>query len=78
MAEQAWLAERFEELWAGPGKGLTCEAGDAVQETWLRLYRSDADTIENAGRWLTSVVGRVPVSRDSGRSSRVEVTRPCY
>ena len=35
------------------------EADDAVQEAWLRLSRSDADSIENLGGWLTTVVARV-------------------
>jgi RNA polymerase sigma factor (sigma-70 family) len=39
--------------------GSTSEAEDAVQETWLRLSRSDADSIENLGGWLTTVVARV-------------------
>jgi RNA polymerase sigma-70 factor (ECF subfamily) len=39
--------------------GSTSEADDAVQEAWLRLTRSEADTIENLTAWLTTVVGRV-------------------
>ena len=36
--------------------GSLGEADDAVQEAWLRLSRSDADTIDNLGGWLTTVV----------------------
>jgi RNA polymerase sigma factor (sigma-70 family) len=39
--------------------GSLAEADDAVQETWLRLGRSDASAIENLGGWLTTVVSRV-------------------
>jgi DNA-directed RNA polymerase specialized sigma24 family protein len=65
MAEQEWLAEKFEEnrghLRAVAYRilGTLNEADDAVQEAWLRLSRSDADTIENLGGWLTTVVSRV-------------------
>ena len=39
--------------------GSLTEAEDAVQETWIRLNRSDADGIDNLGGWLTTVVSRV-------------------
>jgi RNA polymerase sigma factor (sigma-70 family) len=39
--------------------GSMSEAEDAVQETWLRLSRSDPSGIENLGAWLTTVVARV-------------------
>jgi RNA polymerase sigma factor (sigma-70 family) len=39
--------------------GSSHEADDAVQEAWLRLSRSDAETVENLGGWLTTVVARV-------------------
>ncbi len=32
---------------------------DAVQESWLRLSRSDTSAVENLGGWLTTVVARV-------------------
>ncbi|MFE5910538.1 sigma-70 family RNA polymerase sigma factor [Streptomyces wedmorensis] len=51
--------------------GSHADADDAVQETWLRLSRQDADTIDNLGGWLTTVVGRI--SLDLLRSGR---TRP--
>lgn len=35
------------------------DADDAVQETWLRLQRSDADGISNLDAWLTTVISRV-------------------
>jgi DNA-directed RNA polymerase specialized sigma24 family protein len=57
-----WLAQRFEEhrtrLTAVAHRmlGSASEADDAVQEAWLRLSRSDADSIENLGSWLTTVL----------------------
>ncbi len=39
--------------------GSSYEADDAVQEAWLRLNRSDAETVDNLGGWLTTVVARV-------------------
>ena len=39
--------------------GSLTEAEDAVQETWIRLSRSDPQSIENLGGWLTTVLSRV-------------------
>ena len=39
--------------------GSSNEADDAVQEAWLRLRRADADSVDNLGGWLTTVVARV-------------------
>ena len=52
--------------------GSASEADDAVQETWLKLSRSDAGTIENLGGWLTTVVARVCLDMLRSRSSRRE------
>ena len=38
--------------------GSRSEADDAVQETWLRLARADAGTVENLDGWLTIIVAR--------------------
>jgi RNA polymerase sigma-70 factor (ECF subfamily) len=65
MDEHDVLTERFEahrarlRAVAYRTLGSPSEADDAVQETWLRLSRSDADSIENLGGWLTTVVARV-------------------
>ena len=50
--------------------GSVHEADDAVQETWLRLHRTDG--IDNLGGWLTTVVGRVCLDMLRSRSSRRE------
>jgi RNA polymerase sigma factor (sigma-70 family) len=52
--------------------GSLGEADDAVQETWLRLNRADADGIGNPGGWLTTVVGRVCLDMLRSRKSRRE------
>ena len=39
--------------------GSLAEADDAVQETYLRLSRSDVAEVENLAGWLTTVTGRV-------------------
>ena len=65
MEDQDVLAERFEahrarlRAIAYQTLGSASEADDAVQEAWLRLSRSDPDSIENLGGWLTTVVARV-------------------
>ena len=67
MTDDDRLAARFEEhrsrlrAIAYRMLGSPSEADDAVQETWLRLRRADADEIENLGGWLTTVVStRLP------------------
>jgi len=52
--------------------GSAVEADDAVQETWLRLNRSDAGSIENLGGWLTTVTARVCLDMLRSRKSRRE------
>ena len=52
--------------------GSLSEAEDAVQESWLRLSRSDADAVGNLGAWLTTVVGRVCLDMLRSRRSRRE------
>src|SRR6188472_1586936 len=52
--------------------GSHAEADDAVQETWLRLRRTDPAAIENIGGLLTTVVGRVCLDRLRARRARPE------
>ncbi len=52
--------------------GSRSEADDALQETWLRLSRSDAAQVENLGGWLTTVVARVCLDMLRSRRSRRE------
>jgi RNA polymerase sigma factor (sigma-70 family) len=79
MDDNQWLAQRFEEhrarLTAVAQRmlGSPSEAEDAVQEAWLRLNRSDADSIENLGAWLTTVLSRVCLNMLQARRSRPEV-----
>ena len=55
--------------------GSLAEAEDAVQETWLRVSRSDAD-VHNPGGWLTTVVARVALNMLRGRKREVYVPDP--
>src|SRR6266702_2386598 len=65
MDEHEWLAEQFERnrqhlrAVAYRMLGSVSEADDAVQESWLRLDRADADGVDNLRGWLTTVVGRI-------------------
>jgi len=52
--------------------GSLAEADDAVQETWLRLSRSDYDAVENSRAWLTTIVARVALNMLRARKSRRE------
>lgn len=52
--------------------GSLTEAEDAVQETWIRLSRSDAEGIENLGGWLTTVLSRVCLGMLRARRTRRE------
>lgn len=52
--------------------GSITAAEDAVQETWVRLSRSDADGIDNLGAWLTTVLSRVCLGVLRSRRARPE------
>jgi RNA polymerase sigma factor (sigma-70 family) len=52
--------------------GSGSEADDAVQETWVRLNRADAEGIENLGGWLTTVTARVCLNMLRARASKRE------
>jgi RNA polymerase sigma factor (sigma-70 family) len=73
-----WLAEQFQ---AHRGRlravayrmlGSLAEADDAVQETWLRLSRTDTTTLDNLGGWLTTVVARICLDMLRARRARHE------
>lgn len=78
MDENKWIAERFEEnrsqlrAIAYRMLGSISEAEDAVQETWLRLNRSDADAVENLTGWLTTVTSRICLDILRSRRARRE------
>jgi RNA polymerase sigma-70 factor (ECF subfamily) len=78
MDDRDWLAQRFHEQRphllsvAYRMLGSLAEAEDAVQETWVRLSRADASTVENLGGWLTTVVGRVCLNALRSRATRRE------
>jgi RNA polymerase sigma factor (sigma-70 family) len=78
MDEKKFLAEKFEanrarlRAVAYRMLGSTAEVDDAVQETWLRLSRTDTSAVENLGGWLTTVVARVCLDMLRSRKSRRE------
>src|SRR5213082_654931 len=78
MDEREFLAESFEEhrthlrAVAYRMLGSLSEADDAVQESWLRLSRSNANEIENLGGWLTTVVARVSLNMLRSRNTHRE------
>jgi RNA polymerase sigma-70 factor (ECF subfamily) len=78
MDEHEWLAERFEthrthlRAVAYRVLGSPSDAEDAVQESWLRLSRSDTSGVENLRGWLTTVVARVCLDMLRSRKSRRE------
>ncbi len=84
MDEHDLLSERFEEhrphLRAVAYRllGSAAEADDAVQESWLRLSRSDVSEVENLGGWLTTVVARVSLDMLRSRASRREELGDAY
>jgi RNA polymerase sigma factor (sigma-70 family) len=53
--------------------GSSHEADDAVQEAWIRLSRADADSVDNLGGWLTTVVARVCLDQLRARAARQQV-----
>src|SRR5260370_10953870 len=52
--------------------GSASEAEDAVQESWIRLGRTDVSDVENLRAWLTTVVARVCLDILRARTSRRE------
>jgi RNA polymerase sigma-70 factor (ECF subfamily) len=78
MDEKKFLAEQFEANRAHLRSvayrmlGSSSEVDDAVQETWLRLSRSDAAALDNLGGWLTTVVARICLDMLRARKSRRE------
>ena len=76
MAEQQWLADRFEEhrprlrAVAYRMLGSLAEADDAVQDAWLRVSQADTSEVENLGGWLTTIVARVALNMLRSRRRR--------
>ena len=48
---------------------------DVLQETWLRLSRSDAGSVENMRAWLTTVVARLSLDELRARGRLVHAAR---
>lgn len=78
MVTGEWIVDQFEEHRAHVRSvayrmlGSASEADDAVQETWIRLSRTDVSDIENLRGWLTTVIARVCLDMLRARASRRE------
>jgi RNA polymerase sigma factor (sigma-70 family) len=78
MDEHDWLVKRFEaerpqlQAMAYRMLGSLPEAQDAVQESWLRLVRTDPSTVSNPGAWLSRAVTRICLDMLRARKSRGE------
>jgi RNA polymerase sigma-70 factor, ECF subfamily len=71
-----WQAEQFERhrphlrAVAYRMLGSLSDADDVVQEAWLRLSRSEPESVENMRGWLTTVVARLSLDELRARKSR--------
>jgi RNA polymerase sigma-70 factor (ECF subfamily) len=78
MGDNDLLAAEFERHRARLGAvayrmlGSVSDAEDAVQESWVRLSRSDPEAIANLPGWLTAVVARVSLDMLRSRRARHE------
>src|SRR5690242_13478683 len=78
MDDRDLLAEEFERhrarLRAVAYRMLSSisDADDAVQEAWLRLSRSDSESIANLPGWLTAAVARASIDMLRARRARHE------
>ena len=52
--------------------GSASDADDAVQETWLRLSRTDVSGVVSLRAWLTTVISRVALNMLRSRGTRRE------
>jgi RNA polymerase sigma factor, sigma-70 family len=88
MADTDFLARQFEanrdrlRSVAYRMLGSLGEADDAVQEAWLRLSRSDTESVANLAGWLTTVTARVCLdmlrARESRREESLEAQTPIF
>jgi RNA polymerase sigma factor (sigma-70 family) len=78
VTDTQWLAQQFEDHRSHLSGvayrmlGSRADADDAVQEAWLRISRAGAESVENLGGWLTTVVARVCLDMLRSRKSRRE------
>src|SRR5579863_6142112 len=78
MADEQWLADRFEEqrghlrAVAYRMLGSLAEADDAVQDTWVRVGRAGTEGVENIGGWMTTICARVCLNLLRSRAIRRE------
>jgi RNA polymerase sigma factor (sigma-70 family) len=79
LSDPDWLAAEFEKnrprlrAVAYRMLGSVGDADDVVQDAWLRLTRSDINTIDNLSGWLTTVVSRIALDRLRARRRDREI-----
>ncbi len=80
VSTDTWRTEQFEryrpQLKAVAYRmlGSVSEAEDAVQETWLRVGRSQASEVENVRAWLTTIVARIALDMLRSRRRQAEMS----
>lgn len=80
MTDNDLLANQFEEhrshLRAVAYRilGSAGDADDTVQDAWLRLTRSDPDSVDNLIGWLTTVVSRIALDKLRARKRTREIS----
>ena len=80
MTESDLLTQRFDDnrprlrAVAYRMLGSLSDADDALQETWLRLQRTDGGEIANVPGWLTTVISRICLDMLRSRTQRGEET----
>src|SRR5699024_11148785 len=52
--------------------GSAADAEDAVQSAWLKVSRTDLDTIDNPTGWFTTITARVAIDQLRAREHRAE------
>jgi RNA polymerase sigma factor (sigma-70 family) len=52
--------------------GSTSEADDVLQDAWLRIARSDTESVRNLNAWMTTVVARLCLDALRARTARHE------
>jgi RNA polymerase sigma-70 factor (ECF subfamily) len=73
-----WLTEQFEasrprlRAVAYRMLGSHAEADDAVQDTWIRVSRADANSVENLSGWMRTITARICLDRLRSRRARRE------
>lgn len=78
MTDEDWLSTTFDQqrprlrAVAYRMLGSVAEAEDAIQDTWLRIHKTNPADVDNLGAWLTTVLARVCLNALRSRAQRRE------